>query len=63
MTVLIVTCKRCFSDFEPDRSDIMRGPAWWSLCPACRHSDADELPRVADDDKEDGYVRPNNTDD
>ena len=38
-------CKRCFAEYEVDRSDIMRGSRWWTICPSCRLSDAAELPQ------------------
>ena len=44
----IMICKRpeCRNEYEANRSDIMRGSAWWSLCPACRLADAAELPSI-----------------
>lgn len=40
-----LACRRCFAAYEIDRGDIMQGYQWWSLCPGCRESDANELPR------------------
>lgn len=37
-------CKRCFAEYQVDRSDLMKGSTWWTLCPACRQIDTAELP-------------------
>ncbi len=37
MTTLVeTTCTRCKAVYEVTRSDLIRGPAWWRLCPRCR---------------------------
>jgi hypothetical protein len=34
MTIITTTCRRCGTEFEPDREAIVAGA--WRLCPACR---------------------------
>jgi hypothetical protein len=36
MSALIVICKECFAEYEPDRETIMQGYTVWSLCQGCR---------------------------
>lgn len=47
MTFLITCCRRCDAEYEMDRADIAAGYRWWSLCPACRLADANEMPAMA----------------
>ena len=53
MTSLATYCRRCETDYDLDRGDIAQGYKWWSLCPACRQSDANELPRPDEDADDD----------
>ena len=34
MTAILITCRRCGSEFEPSREAIVAGA--WRLCPDCR---------------------------
>jgi hypothetical protein len=29
-------CRRCGAAYVPARSDLLRGPGWYRLCPRCR---------------------------
>lgn len=33
---LLVECRICHRDYEPDRREIIAGYAIWSCCPDCR---------------------------
>jgi hypothetical protein len=33
-------CTNCGRGFDLDRRDIVRGPRYWRLCPACRNPPA-----------------------
>jgi hypothetical protein len=33
-----LTCTHCGAVFVPTRDDVLRGPAWYRLCPSCRPS-------------------------
>jgi len=34
-----MTCRVCRRLFEPTREDVIRGPATYRVCPACRPGD------------------------
>lgn len=43
MTTLILCCRRCLTEYQIDKTDTIKGYAWWSLCPDCRPSANDTL--------------------